>query len=384
MRLGFHPRARPTGPPSDAEYTCSEDDDGGVHSNSGVVNHAYSLLVDGGDYNGVTVAGLGLAKSAHIFWQAQSAHLTSTSDFVDLADALATSCTELTGQPLRALSTSPEPSGDLDVTIDPTYCAQVEAASSAVELRLDPSEQCDFGPLLRQDAPSACGPRYRTVKVFDEDFTDGLRGWRQSRDVVFRNARGFNWRATDTAPDHSGGAAFAPDPRTGSFQGDRDDISSRNSLVSPRIRMPRGAMVPKLTFDHYLATEAGWDGGNVKLRVSDGTWKLLPPKAFVFNGPRARLAPAAAGNTSPLAGERAWSGADDGQVEGSRGQTQVLLARAGVGRGDRLEIRFDFGRDGCNGLTGWYVDNVRVLACRKTDRRATDRGVRPRRAGSAA
>ena len=104
---------------SDAEYKCSEDDNGGVHSNSGVVNHAYSLLVDGGESNGVTVSGLGLAKSAHIFWQAQSAHLTSTSDFVDLADALATSCTELTGQPLRktldqdarlpVTSTSPSP-----------------------------------------------------------------------------------------------------------------------------------------------------------------------------------------------------------------------------------------------------------------------------------
>ena len=39
---------------SDAEYYCRTDDSGGVHSNSGVVNHGYALLVDGGTYNGVT------------------------------------------------------------------------------------------------------------------------------------------------------------------------------------------------------------------------------------------------------------------------------------------------------------------------------------------
>ena len=44
---------------SDAEYHCATDDDGGVHSNSGVVNHSYALLVDGGTYNGVSVTGLG-------------------------------------------------------------------------------------------------------------------------------------------------------------------------------------------------------------------------------------------------------------------------------------------------------------------------------------
>ena len=358
---------------SDAEYKCSEDDNGGVHSNSGVVNHAYSLLVDGGESNGVTVSGLGLAKSAHIFWQAQSAHLTSTSDFVDLADALATSCTELTGQPLRELSTKRETPGDLNVTITPADCAQVEAASSAVELRLDPQDQCNFTPLLRKNAPSACGPGTRTVKLFGENFNRGLRGWSQSRDVVFRKGHGYKWRTTDNAPDHRSGAAFAPDPVTGSCLGDKDDISSRNSLISPAIRMPRRVRAPKLTFNHYVATEAGWDGGNVKIRVNDGTWKLLPDRAFLFNGPNARMVPARGGNSNPLSGERGWTGTDGGEVAGSWGQTQVALAKAGVGRGDVLEIRFDFGRDGCNGLKGWYVDNVKVLSCKKKNGRVAGR-----------
>ena len=44
---------------SDTEYKCTTDDQGGVHGNSGVPNHGYALLVDGGTYNGTTVTGSG-------------------------------------------------------------------------------------------------------------------------------------------------------------------------------------------------------------------------------------------------------------------------------------------------------------------------------------
>ena len=32
--------------------------------------------------------------------------------------------------------------------------------------------------------------------------------------------------------------------------------------------------------------------------------------------------------------------------------------------GDKVRIRFDMGRDGCGGIDGWYVDNVRVQVCK--------------------
>lgn len=40
-----------------AQYWCTESDQGGVHTNSGVPNHGFALLVDGGTYNGQTIAG---------------------------------------------------------------------------------------------------------------------------------------------------------------------------------------------------------------------------------------------------------------------------------------------------------------------------------------
>ncbi|WP_278255514.1 M4 family metallopeptidase [Nocardioides convexus] len=68
---------------SDEEYFCDTDDSGGVHTNSGVVNHTYALLVDGGTFNGVTVPGIGLDKAANIFWHTQTSYLTSTSGFAE-------------------------------------------------------------------------------------------------------------------------------------------------------------------------------------------------------------------------------------------------------------------------------------------------------------
>ena len=89
---------------SDAEYYCAADDGGGVHSNSGVPNHGYALLVDGGTYNGVTVPGIGLDKAAAIYWRAMTDYQTPTSDFADHADSLEASCTDLVGKPINELS----------------------------------------------------------------------------------------------------------------------------------------------------------------------------------------------------------------------------------------------------------------------------------------
>ena len=84
---------------SDAEYVCDTDDSGGVHSNSGVVNHGYALLVDGGTFNGTTVAGIGLDKAAAIYYQAMTEYQTPVSNFADHADSLEASCADLTGRP---------------------------------------------------------------------------------------------------------------------------------------------------------------------------------------------------------------------------------------------------------------------------------------------
>jgi Zn-dependent metalloprotease len=80
------------GYPSDSDF-----DEGGVHSNSGVGNKAAYLLVDGGNFNGVTVSGISLEKAVRIYYEVQTNLLTSGADYADLSSALVQACFNLSG-----------------------------------------------------------------------------------------------------------------------------------------------------------------------------------------------------------------------------------------------------------------------------------------------
>ncbi|MFI9503759.1 M4 family metallopeptidase [Nocardia sp. NPDC052566] len=66
-------------------------DNGGVHTNSGVGNKAAQLMVDGGSLNGVSVTGIGIPKTAALYWTTQTI-LTSNSNYAALGSALAAAC----------------------------------------------------------------------------------------------------------------------------------------------------------------------------------------------------------------------------------------------------------------------------------------------------
>jgi Zn-dependent metalloprotease len=361
---------------SDAEYDCdpSQADNGGVHSNSGVPNHAFALLVDGGTYNDRTIAPIGLDKAAAIWWRSQSAYLTPVSDFTAAADALESSCTDLIGADINELTLDPEAAQVLADPITTADCTAVATAMAAVEMRSDP-EQCDFQPMLDKNPPSVCGPGFTKNVVWKEDFEDGLTGWESEQvladlpdfDEFGDYAGGFGapWDAVNDAPGgHAGGVAYGPAPDDGDCSGDgENDFSSRDSIIGPEVVLPAGATSPRLTFGHYVATEAGWDGGNVKYSLNGAEFEVVPAPAYIFNGPD-QLAPLAAGNTNPLAGEEAFTGTDGGKVVGSWGQSQVNLAALGAGAGDTIQLRFDIGRDGCGGRDGWYVDNITISTCK--------------------
>ena len=170
---------------TDAEYHCTADDSGGVHTNSGVVNHTFALMVDGGTYNSVTVPAIGLDKAANLFWQTQTAHLGPISDFADLADGLEASCTELTGQPINEMDITPDAGPTPTATmISAPDCAAVTSAIAATELRTEPV-QCNFQPLLQQGAPALCGAGTTMKTVYKEDFEDGLAGWETESEIVY-------------------------------------------------------------------------------------------------------------------------------------------------------------------------------------------------------
>jgi Zn-dependent metalloprotease len=346
---------------TDAEYQCSTDDGGGVHSNSGVPNHAYALLVDGGTFNGSTVTGIGLDKAAHVYYYAMQLFQTPTTDFVDHADALEATCDLLVEEEVDIYELSVDPNATPNVvgTMSDTDCDQVTAAIAAVELRTEPV-QCNFTPLLDPGGPSLCGAGTTTTTVWSETFEDGLAGWEKDSEIVFNGGGSLPWSSDSTPPGGRSGTVARGDdnPNSGQCTEGTGDYSSRDSIVSPEIVMPATLGAPKLSFDHYVATEFEYDGGNVKMSVNGEAFAPIAPAAYLFNAPATELQP-----TNPLGGELGFTGSDGGEVGGSWGTSYVDLQAAGVKAGDSVRLRFDFGRDGCGGLDGWYVDNVKVTNC---------------------
>jgi hypothetical protein len=130
-------------------------------------------------------------------------------------------------------------------------------------------------------------------------------------------------------------------------------------LESPVIALPADAQVPRIALDHWNATEPGWDGGNIKVSVNGGPWKLIPAFAFDFNAYNSSLNDP---SDNPMAGEVAFTGTNHGVLTGSWGQSQISLL--GFARpGDNVKIRIEMGLDGCNGIIGWYVDDVHIYSC---------------------
>ncbi|KRF11425.1 hypothetical protein ASG90_16880 [Nocardioides sp. Soil797] len=350
---------------SDAEYKCSTDDNGGVHGNSGVVNHGYALLVDGGNYNGVTVKGIGLDKAAAIYYQAMTVYQTPVSNFTDHANSLEASCADLTNKAIKKLSVRPNDSKVNYDKITADDCAQVAAMTRAVEFRLDPTKECAWQPLLDPNAPSACGDDFATDELFTEDFENGMDNWTLEGEAPEGSAypEPADWQTTsEYRGKHTSSVAKGNAPDQGDCIPDSDDISSVNFMTSADIVVPEEAAAPRMTFEHYIATEVGYDGGNVQLSVNGGEFAPIATEAYTFNGP-GQLTTAAEQSTNPLEGQPGFSGTDPGTPFGSWGESQVDLTAAGVTPGDTIQIRFAIGRDGCGGVDGWYVDNIKVLDC---------------------
>ncbi len=100
-------------------YYTGSGDNGGVHINSGVNNKAAYLMVDGSTFNGRTIIGIGLNKTAAVYYEAQVYHLTMGANYNDLYYALIQACQNLIG--------------GVD-GITQNDCDQVRTAAEAVEM----------------------------------------------------------------------------------------------------------------------------------------------------------------------------------------------------------------------------------------------------------
>ena len=350
---------------SDREYFCGTFDFGGIHLNSGIPNHAYALLVDGGIYNNRTIASIGFTKAAHIYLRAMMLYHTPVSDFADHAEALEASASDLEGVNLPDLLTG-LPSGQVISQFDRD---QVHQATLAVELRQPPA-QCGFEPLLAKDPPADSCPAIPNVQatIFSDDFeNDPTSNWTISRDVSSSETfTSRDWVWVHQLPNgRAGSGFFALDPVNHDciflpLPGEAGVLH----LDSPEITVPR-LMVggPHMSFDHYVAAEAGFDGGQLLISVNGGPFQLVDSRSFIHNPYNMKLFPASLGSNNPRSDQLAFSGTDGGSLRGSWGTSIVDLTHY-ANSGDRIRLRWDFSTDICFGTNlGWYIDNVRVYAC---------------------
>src|SRR5262249_27830279 len=150
-----------------------------------------------------------------------------------------------------------------------------------------------------------------------------------------------DWTIRSSVPDRAGRAAYAADPNANQACLTTKDQSGVQYLDTPAITVP-ATPGPKLTFEHYVATEAGWDGGNVQFSLNGGAWTLVPAAAFVYNPYNSSLFTVVQGNSDPIAGQAAFTGSDPGSNGGTWGRSIIDLTNPGIGAVAGNTIRFRF------------------------------------------
>lgn len=69
------------------DFVETDQDNGGVHINSGIPNKAAYLMADGGTFHGISVQGMGRENMGRVFYEAQIHWLHAAADFVDAREA---------------------------------------------------------------------------------------------------------------------------------------------------------------------------------------------------------------------------------------------------------------------------------------------------------
>lgn len=364
-----------------AFYSCgpysATGDYGGVHINSGVPNHAFALLVDGGTYNGQTINAIGLTKAAHIYYRAMTVYQVPNSNFIDHADSLEQSAADLitSGTNLADLKTG-APSGEV---VNQNDLDQIKKAILAVELRLPPAA-CNFPRVLAQNPPAEAEAQTGFIKesIFADDFEGDVSGWKSNYETTSPTFTARKWVLDNSLPSRAGSAFYLANPNYSCA------VTAPNQtgvvyLESPSIQLPNNVSGTTLSFDHRIATEFGYDGGQLTVSIDGGPYVLVPDTAFVYNKYNATLATLQAGNINPRQGQKAFSGVSGSSGNGTAGTSQSYGLEGAWGKsivdlssitsgGQTVKFRWDFSTDNCGSAPnfgplygGWYVDNVKLF-----------------------
>ncbi len=309
---------------SSGNYDESEDDNGGVHHNSGLNNKAVFLMVDGGSFNGKTVTALGWTKTVAIYYEVNTNLLTSGADYSDLYYALQQACSNLIGQK----------------GITAGNCTEVKDAIDAVEMNGQPA------PNFNTDAPYCDGDN-SILATFSDDLESGTGNW------TFNNGAYKRWQI-----DSSDGP-FAQSGLHSLYADDKPDVITDASARLKSFVVPNNAY---LRFAQAYGFESGinfsdfnfydYDGGVLEYSLNNGSTWVDAGSLIDFNGYTGTIF-TGAGN--PLSGRSAFVGSSHGYIS-----TRLNLSSLA---GKTVTFRWRMGLDEATATWGWWVDNLKVYTC---------------------
>ncbi|HKY54802.1 MAG TPA: M4 family metallopeptidase, partial [Anaerolineales bacterium] len=306
---------------SSPNYHEGEDDNGGVHKNSGINNKAVSLMVDGGTFNGRTITALGWDKTAAIYYEVQTNLLISGSDYSDLYYALQQACSNLIGQK----------------GITSANCIEVKDAIDAVEMNAQPS------PGFNTDAPLCSNSSHVPHITFSDDIETGASNWTftSTPAALHWQIDSAYWGTYAQSGNHSLYADDYPDDPT-------DASAKMVSFVVPSNAYLHFAQA--YGFENLFGSY--YDGGVLEYSTNGGSTWQDAGSLIEVNGYDGTIF---SGSFNPLSGRSAFVGASHGYIS-----TRVNLASL---VGQTVSFRWRMGLDEAVYAWGWWVDNIKVYQC---------------------
>lgn len=306
-------------------FICNDlyNDLGGVHSNSGVPNHAYALMADGGTFNDQTVSGIGLIKAGKIQYRSLIAYLTSTADFQANYTALQQACNDLVGT----------------AGITANDCVQVKKALDAVEMNLN---NC-----TPPATPALCPIGQVPTNLFFDDL---------------ENTKSGKWATVDVSGDytnHWDGGEGTPDiywagyPTSGlyHFWGYNYGWLGDSAVnMTSNVTLPAGS---RMQFNHLFDFECGYDGGVVEYSVNNGS-SWLDAGVLITDGHKYKYA-IRESDENPLGGRKGFTCSSMGYAA-----SQLDLSSLS---GQNARFRFRVGTDDAVSAPGWFIDDIRIYTC---------------------
>ncbi len=327
-----------------------EVDSGGVHSNSGVANHAFWLMVEGPDPLDPS-PDIAMDQALAIWFLALRSLLTSASDYDDLASSLLLACDQLAGVPGGVRDGAGGPSRDIE-SADCAEDGPLDSAIAATHMRWDDRTR---GTRPR---PRCTDPDATVTPLLADAIDEAGTGW------AFDAGGDARWSTSALYGFPAPGDPSAPPWHL--WGQDLARTADRRLRRASGVAIPASGRPVFLWFRHAYGFDDGsedldptdrrYDGGLVELSADGGAWRDVTP-LYLSGAPTRRLY---TGDTNPLKGRVAF-GAESGGYVTARLNLWGTPA-LGFG-GTATRVSFRLGTDSRYGGEGWYIDDVTIYTC---------------------